>query len=89
MQIQSIQWRWNMSTTAEKGSHSLDATADLKDLLRLAHSALHRLQQDVHGSNYDEIEILSYKLHDLRNDADKLSENIALYVKELETKTYG
>jgi len=78
-----------MSTTAEKGSRSLDATADLKDLLRLAHSALHRLQQDVHGSNYDEAEILSYKLHDLRRDADQLSENIALYVKELETKAYG
>jgi len=78
-----------MSTTAEKGSHSLDATADLKDLLRLAHSALHRLQQDVHGDNYDEAEALSHKLHNLRSDADKLSENIALYVKELETKAYG
>ena len=78
-----------MSTVAEKGSRSLDATADLRDLLRLAHSALHRLQQDVHGSNYDKAEILSYKLHDLRRDADSLSENIAQYVKELETKAYG
>lgn len=78
-----------MENIAEKGSRTLDASADLKDLLRLAHSALHRIQQDVHGHNYDDAEILSLKLHDLRKDADSLSEEIAKYVKEIEVKNYG
>jgi len=78
-----------METIAEKGSRSLDATADLKDLLRLAHGALHRIHQDAHGSNYDEAEVLSLKLHDLRRDADLLSKHIAEYVKEMEIKVYG
>ncbi len=78
-----------MENIAEKGSRTLDASADLKDLLRLAHGALHRIQQDVHGRNYDDAEILSLKLHDLRKDADSLSEEIAKYVKEIEVKNYG
>lgn len=78
-----------MESIAEKGSRSLDATEDLKDLLRLAHGALHRIQQDVHGNNYDEAEVLSLKLHDLRKDVDSLSKNIAEYVKEMEIKAYG
>jgi len=78
-----------MENIAEKGSRELDAIADLKDLLRLAHGALHRIQQDAHGRTYDEAEVLSYKLHDLRRDADLLSKNIAEYVKEMENKFYG
>ena len=77
-----------METVGGKGSRELDATADLKDLLRLAHSALHRIQQDTHGSNYDDAESLSYKLHDIRQDAELLSKNIADYVKEMENKAY-
>lgn len=78
-----------MENIAKKGSRTLDAAADLKDLLRLAHGALHRLQQDVHGNAYDDTEILSLKLHDLRKDADNLSNEIAQYVKEIEVKAYG
>ena len=78
-----------MENIAEQGSRTLDATADLKDLLRLAHGALHRIQQDVHGNNYDNAEILSLKLHDLRKDADNLSNEITRYVKEIELKAYG
>lgn len=78
-----------MESIAEKGSRELDAIADLKDLLRLAHSALHRIQQDAHGSNYDEAEVLSLKLHDIRHDAELLSKNIAEYVTEMENKVYG
>lgn len=78
-----------MENIAEKGSRTLDAAADLKDLLRLAHSALHRIHQDVHGNNYDDAEVLSLKLHDLRKDADDLSHGITEYVKEIEIKAYG
>lgn len=78
-----------MNTIAEQGSRELDAAADLKDLLRLAHSALHRIQQDTHGSSYDEAEVLSLRLHDLRHDAELLSQSITEYVREMEIKVYG
>ena len=78
-----------MDNIAEQGSRALDAAADLKDLLRLAHEALHRIKQDVHGNSYNSAEILSLQLHDLRNEADKLSKEISDYVREIETKAYG
>lgn len=78
-----------MENIAEQGSRALDAMADLKDLLRLAHEALHRIKQEVHGSSYDSAEIMSLKLHDLRYEADKLSKEIDGYVQEIETKAYG
>lgn len=78
-----------MDSIADKGSRALDAAADLKDLLRLSHEALHRIKQDVHGSNYDQAEILSLKLHDLRHDADILSKEIDGYVKDIESQAYG
>lgn len=77
-----------MENIAEKGSRTLDAAADLKDLLRLAHGALHRIKQEVHGNNYDNAEVLSLKLHDLRNEADSLSDEISSYVKEIEIQVY-
>ena len=78
-----------MDTIAEKGSRALDATADLRDLLRLAHESLHRIKQEVHGDSFDDAEILSLKLHDLRYEADNLSKEILKYVKEIESQAYG
>ncbi len=78
-----------MESIAEKGSRSLDATEDLNDLLRLAHAALHRIHMDTHGNNYDEVENLSLKLHDLRQEAYFLSQNIIEDVTEMENKEYG
>lgn len=78
-----------MENIAEQGSRALDAVADLQDLLRLAHEALHRIKQDVHGKSYDSAEIMSLKLHDLRREVDKFSEDIYGYVKEIETNKYG
>jgi hypothetical protein len=78
-----------MENVAEKGSRTLDASADLKDLLRLAHEALHRIQQEVHGNCYDATDNLSLKLHDIRRDADQLSEKIDQYVRDSELQAYG
>lgn len=78
-----------MENIAEQSSRALEAMADLVDLLRLSHEAVHRIKQDVHGNSYDNAEILSLKLHDLRHEADNLSKEIEGYVKEIETKTYG
>lgn len=75
-----------MGNIAEKGSCVLDATADLGDLLRLAHEALHRIKQDVHGDNYNDAELLSLKLHDLHLEADQLSVKINLYVKNTQSQ---
>ena len=50
--------------------------ADLKDLLHLAHEALHRIQQDVHGKCYDSADIMSLKLHALRHEVDILNKKI-------------
>lgn len=78
-----------MNNIAEQGSRILDATANLNDLLRLSHEAVHRIKQDVHGDTYDSVEILSLKLHDLRHEAEMLSKKIDGDVKEMETKVYG
>lgn len=78
-----------MNNIAEQGSRTLDTIADLIDLLRLSHEALHRLKQDVHGDTYDTVEILSLKLHDLRHEAEKLNKKIDGDVKEMEEKEYG
>jgi len=78
-----------MKDIAEQGSRILDAMADINDLLRLSHEALHRLKQEVHGSAYDSVEILSLKLHDLRHEAEILNKKIDSDVKEMETKAYG
>ena len=78
-----------MNNVAEQGSRTLDAIADLKDLLRLSHEALHRLKQDVHGDTYDSAEILCLKMHDLRHEAEILSKKIDGDVKEMEMKEYG
>ena len=77
-----------MENIAEQGNRTLEAMADYKDLLRLAHEALHRIKQDVHGKSYDSAEIMSLKLHDLRYEVDLLSKEIDGYVKEIETNEY-
>ena len=78
-----------MDNIAEQGSRALEAVADLNDLLRLSHEALHRLKQEVHGDTYDSVEVLSLKLHDLRHEAEILNKKIDGDVKEMETKAYG
>lgn len=78
-----------MDNIAEQGSRVLEAVADLNDLLRLSHEALHRLKQEVHGDTYDSVEILSLKLHDMRHEAEILNKKIDGDVKEMETKAYG
>jgi hypothetical protein len=71
-----------MGTVAEEGSRALDATSDLKDLLRLAHEAVHRIAQDVHGTTYESADALSRRLHEVRREADALSAEVNTYVRD-------
>lgn len=78
-----------MDNIAEQGSRALEAVADLKALLRLSHEALHRIKQEVHGTTFDSVEVMSFKLHDLRHEADDLDKKVNGYIKDIEIKTYG
>jgi hypothetical protein len=78
-----------MDTIATKGSRALDATADLADLLRLAHESLHRIEMEVHGSSYDDAVKLSHEVRNLRSEADNLSKEVFEYVKEVESQAHG
>jgi len=74
-----------MEPISEIGSRALEAAADLKDLLHLAHGALHRIEQDIHGKNYVKAKELTVKLHNLRREVSIFSMEIDAYVKEIES----
>ena len=78
-----------MTTIGEEGSNALDAASDLLDLLRLSHSALHRLEREVHGDCFEAADILSKKILDLRDEAERLNQKLQQYVKEMENESYG
>lgn len=71
-----------MGTVAEESSRALEATSDLKDLLRLAHEAVHRIAKDVHGDTYESADALSLRLHEVRREADALSKKVNTYVRQ-------
>ncbi|MGA7801060.1 MAG: hypothetical protein WCC36_09635 [Gammaproteobacteria bacterium] len=74
-----------MATIAEQGSRALEATSDLNDLLRLAHEALHRLQNEVHGDTFDEANGLSQHLQTLRQKATTLEARVQQSVRSTGT----
>jgi hypothetical protein len=43
------------NNAGERTSRALDATADLTELLRLAHSAIERAQREAHGEAYQRL----------------------------------
>ncbi|HKK14437.1 MAG TPA: hypothetical protein VKA14_07220 [Gammaproteobacteria bacterium] len=75
-----------MPNVAERGSRALEATADLTDLLRLAHEALHRLRDEVHGDVVEQADGLSRRIRTLRQEADRLQDRIEHLVRS-ETAT--
>ena len=74
-----------MSSLAEKGVRILDAAADVEDLLRLAHEAVHRIHQDVSNEGFDLVEDMSEKMHHLRAEAKRLNTALQDYVREMES----
>ncbi|WP_126453307.1 hypothetical protein [Sulfuriflexus mobilis] len=74
-----------MSNLAEQGARILEAAADVEDLLRLAHEAVHRIHQDVSDDNFDHAEQISEKIHKIREDARRLNIDLQEYVREMES----
>lgn len=77
-----------MDSVGEKGSRLLDETAQLCDLLRMAHGTAHRMQQDLHGDIYDKTSEVVTQLHDLRVVCNNLFDEVAKEVGEMESGEY-
>ncbi|MFO7603287.1 MAG: hypothetical protein R6X06_05665 [Gammaproteobacteria bacterium] len=74
----------NMESKGESGGRILDAAADVRDLLRLAHEAVQRLATEIHGDAYDQVTALSRQMHDAREAAEALEQEMTEYVKVIE-----
>ena len=72
---------------AEGGSRALNAANDLVELLRLAHGALERIERDVHGSPYEQADVLGRDVQRLRRQAEKLLSEIERFVGREESAT--
>jgi hypothetical protein len=62
--------------TAESGSRALAAASDLLELLRLAQSALERLEHEVHGPAYERADAMARDVQRLRRIAEGLHAEI-------------
>ena len=71
-----------MATIAERGSRALEASSDLSDLLRLAHEALHRLQEEVHGEAFEDANALSHELRRVRRRAASMQSRVEHEVRD-------
>lgn len=73
-----------MESLGEKGSRMLDEAAGVCDLLRLAHSTLHRMQRDLHGETYNMAIRLSGQLHLLREDCNRFYSSVDKDVEDFQ-----
>lgn len=76
-----------MATIAERGSRALEASSDLGDLLRLAHEAVHRLQDEVHGETFEDANGLSRQLQRVRHQAATLQRRVEREVRNASDST--
>lgn len=74
-----------MSDLAERGARILNAAADVEDLLRLAHEAVHRIHLEVSNDGFDHTRAMSVKLHQLREEARLFNVSLQKYVQEMES----
>lgn len=74
-----------MDSVGEKGSRLLDDAAQLYDLLRMASSMAHRMQQDLHGNSYVKVSELVNQLHDLRVMCNALFDEVARDVEQMDS----
>ena len=72
---------------AESGSRALTAVNDLVELLRLAHGAAERLEQEVFGPSFEHADLIARDLQRLRRSADTLKSNVENFVGDQETAT--
>ena|GEM_PF-3470943 len=74
-----------MSDLAERGARILNAAADVEDLLRLTHEAVHRIHLEVSNDGFERTRIMSARIHQLREDARLFNVSLQKYVQELES----
>jgi hypothetical protein len=74
-----------MSDLVEKGVRILDAAADVEDLLRLAHEAVHRIHLEVSNEGFEHSRAMSGRLHQLREEARLFNLTLQKYVQEMES----
>jgi ABC-type phosphate transport system auxiliary subunit len=70
---------------AESGSRALNAAHDLVELLRLAHSAVERLEQEVHGAAFEHADLIAREIQRLRRSAEKLQADADSFVAREES----
>lgn len=76
-------------SVGEKGSRLLDEAAHLCDMLRMAQSASHRMQHDLHGDSYDKASDIVAQLHDIRVACNLLFDEVSREVGEMESGEYA
>jgi hypothetical protein len=69
-----------MPMNQDAAPRTLDAIADLVDLLRLAHSAAHRAESELAGSLFSRADEISQQLHSLRQTAHALQQELDRFV---------
>jgi hypothetical protein len=62
--------------TPESASRALDAVDDLQHLLRMAHSAAHRLEMEVCGPAFERADIVAQDIHRVRRLAEELKSEV-------------
>lgn len=69
-----------MPMNRDAAARTLDAIADLVDLLRLSHGAAHRVEAELYGNAFNEADELSHQLHTLRQSAGVLQVELEQFV---------
>lgn len=69
-----------MPMNRDAAARTLDAIADLVDLLRLSHSAAHRVEAELYGNAFNDADALSQQLHELRRSASELQMELEQFV---------
>jgi hypothetical protein len=69
------------------GSRTLGAANDLVELLRLAHGAAERLEQEVFGPQFEHADLIARDLQRLRRSAEKLQADVGRFVSHEEHET--
>jgi len=65
----------------------LRAATDLIELLRLAQGASDRLEHEVHGASYEQVDLIARDLQRLRRQAERLKTECERFVSREESET--
>ncbi|OFZ72428.1 MAG: hypothetical protein A2W04_09560 [Betaproteobacteria bacterium RBG_16_64_9] len=71
----------------DAGRRALDASDDLVDSLRLAHSAVQRIENELYGAVLKDADNVSQSLHRVRQSAEQLRAEVEQFVREAHSST--